>query len=143
MLDRIQYYTNHTLVGSTIEAAEILTDITTKIAHRVALDVIIQSISVACLLYLHPNLFLMGGTIGIVLERHVREIVEKVNIIYSAQKSFIEQIAFWSIGTFVAVYTLPTSIVIATLYYSAKCGTYLYHRCKQRQQPNSANAVVP
>jgi hypothetical protein len=92
---------------------------------------------IGMLFFLHHNLFAVGFAIGFICDKQVRELVEKVNAVYNVQRSSLEKLAFYGAGGFIAVYTMPTSIVVATLYYSAQCGTWLYQSSLARQMPLS------
>jgi hypothetical protein len=133
MIESIQYYTNHFIVEPVESvSATILTPLI-DLTNRIALDTILQIAITAPLFYLHYNLFALGFTLGFVLNEQTKGIVDKVNVVYNAQRSVIEKLLLVGIGTPLILITMPTSIVIATLYYSAQWGSILYEDSLQRQ----------
>lgn len=125
MIENIRLYSQHTLIGIVVEGLPALVD--SARAHKVAM--LTFGITLA-LLYLHHNLFALGFVVGFVCDDKVKEVVDKVNAAYSAKRSLLEQFVFFGGGSFLALYTMPTSLVIATLYYSAQWGASLcrYHK---------------
>ncbi|WP_068468122.1 hypothetical protein [Candidatus Protochlamydia phocaeensis] len=144
MIETIRYYGNHTVFGSIVDGVSTILDAINNAINRVALGILLQVALTAPLFYLHHNLFALGFVIGFVFDRQVREVVEKVNVVYNAHRSLLEKILFFGGGSLLAVLTMPTSIVIATLYYSAQWGALLYQNSLGRQrQRNPDPAPTP
>lgn len=132
MIETLQLYSQHTLIGTLSEGLPDLVYALIDLVHRIAMNIMIQVLISIPLFYLHHNLFALGFVVGFVFDEQVRVVVEKVNLVYSAKRTRIEQFVFFGGGGFIAILTMPTSMIIATLYYSAQWGAYLY-------QSNSAN----
>lgn len=134
MIEAIRSYGNHSLLG--VIAGGIPKLITSRclMITRVALIIFRQ----IALFYLHPNLFTLGFVIGLIFDKKVLALVKKVNIIYDSHKTFLEKTLFFGGGGFLALLTLPTSIVIATLYYSAHWGALFYQKSLTRYSSNPA-----
>jgi hypothetical protein len=150
MIEAIRSYSNHTFSNHTLFVAiaegvpALLSSIHARINY-VALNVFIQVIISLPLLYLHHNLFALGFVIGFIFDdqiqraisenekiravvnnEKIRTIVEKVNIVYKAQNTFLRQFLVFGVGGLLALYTMQTSMPIATLYYSSQWGALLY-----------------
>ncbi|CUI17136.1 conserved putative membrane protein [Candidatus Protochlamydia naegleriophila] len=135
MIEAIRYYGSHTILDTITEAVSAVISTIVNAVDATINRIAVQIIMTTPLFYLHHNLFTLGFVIGFVFDRQVREVVEKVNVVYNAQRSFIERVLFIGGGSVLALLTMPTSIVIATLYYSAKWGALLYTRSRQQQIP--------
>lgn len=137
MINVIYNYANHTIIGTIIEGIPALfVSIQTRI-NRIAMDVLIQITISIPLFYLHHNLFALGFVIGFIFDKQIREIVNKVDIVYKAHQTLLERVLFFGGGGFLAILSMPTSIVIATLYYSAQWGASLYQSCLARHLQNA------
>lgn len=126
MIETLRIYSQHTLFGILAEGIPALVNTLTAVVHRIATSIIVQVVISIPLFYLHHNLFALGFVVGFVFDKQIREVVEKVNLVYSAKRTLLEQLAFFGGGGFLAILTMPTSMVIATLYYSAQWGALLY-----------------
>ncbi len=133
MIEAIRYYGSHTIVDTVTEAVSAVVSTFLNAVDATINRVAVQIIITAPLFYLHHNLFSLGFVIGFIFDRQVREIVEKVNVVYNAQRSFVENVLFVGGGIVLASFTMPTSIVIATLYYSAQWGALLYTSSREQQ----------
>ncbi len=60
--------------------------------------------------------------------------MEKVNIVYAAHRTRLEGLLLFGGGGILAVLTMPTSTIIATLYYSAQWGAQLYQSSLMRMR---------
>ncbi len=89
---------------------------------------ILQVVISIPLFYLHHNLFALGFVVGFVFDKQVSEVVEKVNVVYNAYRTWQERFLFIGGGGFLALLTMPTSMVIATSYYSAQWGASFYQK---------------
>lgn len=98
------------------------------VVNKVALNILILAICSAPLLYLHHNLFAVGFAFGLVFDKRVQDVVGRVNTVYSARRSHLGKILFYSIGGTLALLTMPTSMIMATIYYSSQCGALLYQK---------------
>ncbi len=137
MINAVYNYANHTIIGTIIEGIPALfVSIQVRI-YRIAKDILIQIAISVPLFYLHHNLFALGFVIGFIFDKQISEIVEKVNIVYKAHQTLLERVLFFGGGGFLAILTMPTSIVIATLYYSAQWGALLYQSCLARHLQNA------
>jgi hypothetical protein len=132
MIDAIRSYSQHTLIGVIAEGAPALLDSLNALVNRVALSIIIQVVISIPLFYLHHNLFALGFVVGFVFDKQVRMLVDKVNTVYNAQRTLLERVLFFGGGGFLAILTMPTSMVIATLYYSSQWGAVLYQNSLTR-----------
>jgi hypothetical protein len=92
----------------------------TTMISRIALQVIISY----PLLRLQNNLFGLGFAIGFIFNEKVREVVERINVIYSVCRPAAEERILVFCGGFFALYFMSNSISIATLYYSARWGVF-------------------
>ncbi len=135
MIEAIRYYGSHTILDTITEAVSAVISTIVNAVDATINRIAVQIIMTTPLFYLHHNLFTLGFVIGFVFDRQVREVVEKVNVVYNAQRSFIERVLFIGGGSVLALLTMPTSIVIATLYYSAQWGALLYTRSREQQIP--------
>lgn len=132
MIDTIRAYSQHTLFGIIAEGVPALLDSLNALIYRVALNTIIQVAISIPLFYLHHNLFALGFVVGFIFDRQVRKLVDKVNTVYNAQRTLLERVLFFGGGGFLAILTMPTSMVIATLYYSSQWGNLLYQNSLTR-----------
>lgn len=143
MINSLYQYANHTIIGTIIEGIPTLfISVQTRI-NRIALDVIVQVAISVPLFYLHHNLFALGFVIGFILDKQIREIVDKVNIVYKAHQNLLERVLFFGGGGFLAILSMPTSIVMATLYYSAQWGASLYQNCLARHAQQAPLLQAP
>lgn len=133
MIEAIRYYGSHTIVDTITEAVSAVVSTFLNAIDATINRIAVQIIITAPLFYLHHNLFTLGFVIGFVFDRQVREVVEKVNVVYNAQRSLVERVLFIGGGSVLALLTMPTSLVIATLYYSAQWGALLYKSSRERQ----------
>lgn len=126
MIAAIHSYSHHTLFGVFTEGFSALLNSINALVNRIALGVIGQIALSIPLLYLHHNLFALGFAIGFIRDKDVKDIIEKVNVVYSTQRSTLERILLFGGGGLLALLTMPTSMIFATLYYSAQWGASLY-----------------
>lgn len=107
------------------------------VVNRVALGIFLELFISFSLLYLHHNLFALGFIIGFVFDEQVRYVVDKVNVVFNAKRTLVQKFRFFGVGTFFALYTMPTSLIIATLYNSSQMGAWLYQSNRKSQSlPN-------
>ncbi len=147
MIESVQYYTNKVIIEPVEEVSATIITTLTDLTNRIALDAILQFVLqvaiTAPLLYLHYNLFALGFTLGFVFSDHVQKIVDRVNVIYNANRPDYQKFLLVAVGTPLILLTNPISIVIATLYYSAQWGAFLYEDSLQRQpQPDDILPAV-
>lgn len=138
MVEALGSYSNHTLFGVIAEGVSGLLSSLNALVNRVALGILIQIVISIPLFYLHHNLFALGFVIGFIFDRQVNTVVEKVDEVYSAHRTLLEKSLFFGGGGFLAILTMPTSMVIATLYYSAQWGALLYQSSLARYRPPHA-----
>ncbi|CUI16898.1 conserved putative membrane protein [Candidatus Protochlamydia naegleriophila] len=135
MIEAIRYYGNHTILDNLTEVVSaVVSTFRNALDQRIysfVVEIIFQII-VSSLFYFNRNLFSLGFVIGFIFDRQVREIVEKVNIVYNAQRSFVENALFFGGGVLLAFFTIPNSIAIATLYHSAQWGAFLYTSSREQ-----------
>lgn len=148
MIEAIRSYSSHTLYGMIAEGIPALLKSLNMLVNRVALSILIQVVISIPLFYYHHNLFALGFVIGFVFDKQVRAVVEKVNVVYNAHQTLLERVLFFGGGGFLAILTMPTSMVIATLYYSAQWGALLYQQSLARYRqdnppPNPAEPTEP
>lgn len=123
MIPAISFDTNHTLFGIITEGIPALLNSLKALTNHVALSTIAISVP---LFYLHNNLFAFGFAFGFVRDEQIQEIVEKVNIVFNAHRTLLERSLLFGGGGLLAILTMPTSMIMATLYYSAQWGAVLY-----------------
>ena len=140
--DLRSFSSSHTVLGMIADGIPALLKSLHQLVHQIAITVILQVLISIPLFYLHHNLFALGFVIGFVFDKQVREVVEKVNIVYGAQRPLLERVVLFGAGSFLVVLTMPTSMVIATLYYSAQWGALLYQNSLARHRPVQ-NANIP
>ena len=134
MIESLHLYSRHTLFGIVAEGIPSLINNIALLVNQISSQILLQVIISAPLFYLHHNLFVLGFVVGFVFDKQIREVVEKVNLVYETfQRSLLEKILFFGGGGFLALLTMPTSMTIATLYYSAQLGTILYRYCLDHQ----------
>lgn len=126
MITTLRTYSQHTLIGILGEGVPAVIHTVSSTVNRIALNVLAQVIVSIPLFYLHHNWFAFGFVVGFACDRYVREIVDKVNLVYSAKRNSLEKVIFFGGGGFLAILTMPTSMIIATLYHSALWGAHLY-----------------
>lgn len=138
MIDAMRTYSQHTLLSTVVEGVPAFIDSLTSLVNRVASNIIVQIVITAPLLYLHPNLFALGFVVGFVFDKQVRLIVEKVNVVYAAKRPLFERVLLFGGGSFLALLTMPTSMIAATLYYSSQWGASLYQNSVNRDPKKDA-----
>jgi hypothetical protein len=139
MIETLRTYSEHSLLGVLAEGIpELLHDLD-ALVNRVALTIIVQCLISLPLFYFHHNLFALGFVVGFVFDKQVRLVVDKVNVIYNAHRTFLERFLFFAGGGFLAILTMPTSMVIATLYYSSQWGALLYQGSLNRYRHSSTD----
>ncbi|MCE2983239.1 MAG: hypothetical protein LW832_06700 [Parachlamydia sp.] len=134
MTESIQYYSERLIVEPTEHVVATVLSTLSVITNSVAVEIIVQAGITFPLFCLHHNLFALGFTAGFIFADTMKEIVEKVNVVYNAKRSLLENICLVGISTPLLIITMPTTIVVATLYYSARWGSFLYHDSLRRQQ---------
>lgn len=139
MIDSIHFYSQHTLLGLVADGIPAIKSTLDALVNKVALAVITQVVITVPLFYLHHNLFALGFVVGFIFDKQVREIVQKVNVVYNAQQTLLDKVLFYGGGVFLAILTMPTSMIAATLYYSSQWGALLYQNCKN-SYPKPADA---
>jgi hypothetical protein len=132
MIEAMRNYTNHTVIGIIVEGIPALKNSLNALVQRIALDILAQVVITVPLFYLQPNLFALGFIIGFIFDKKIREIVDKVNIVFIANRSLLEQVLLFGGGGLLAILTMPSSLIVATLYYSAQWGTLLYQNSLAR-----------
>lgn len=133
MIDAIRSYSNHSLIGIIAEGIPTILKLRFAMITRVALNILFHS----ALFYYHPNLFPLGFICGVFFDKKVANIVKKVNIIYNAHKTFLEQVLLFGGGGFLFLLTMPFSRIITTLYYSSQLGALIYKKCLNGVSPLS------
>lgn len=134
---------NHGIIGIISEGVPKLLHSISELINQIALSVFAQVVISLSLLYLHHNFFPVGFVIGFILDSPVREVVNKVNIVISVKRPWLENLFLFGGGGFLAALTLPTSRVIAALYFSSKWGSLLYQKSLESylQQTNSSTEI--
>lgn len=143
MLETARFYTNHTIIGIVTEGIPGLCRSIRDVVHEIAIPVIVQVAITIPLFYLHHNLFALGFIIGFVFDKEVKIVVEKVNIVYNTQRSMLENALLFGGGGLIACLAMPTSMIIATLYYSAQWGALLYQNSFARYEQQNAIDAEP
>jgi hypothetical protein len=150
MIQAIHSYSQHTVLGIVAEGMPALWSSLSAAVNRVALSILVQVIISLPLFYLHHNLFALGFVAGFIFDQQVRNtmvqidpqhtnghlygIAQKVNVVYSAQRSALENVLLFGGGGLLAILAMPTSMVIATLYYSSQWGALLYQSSLARHR---------
>ena len=143
MIEAIRSYSNHSLFGIVAEGIPALLSALNVLVNHIAHTILIQVAISFGLFYLHHNLFALGFVIGFIFEKQVREVVEKVNVVYAAHRTLLERVLFFGGGGFLVILTMPTSMVIATLYYSSQWGALLYQSSLARYPQTNPSTQVP
>lgn len=141
MIESLHLYSQHTLFGIVAEGIPALINNIASLVNQISMRVLIEVAISAHLFYFHHNLFALGFVIGFVFDKQIREVVEKVDVVYHAKRSLLENLLLFGGGGFLALLTMQTSLPIAALYYSAKWGALLYKHSLARQ-PNAAEDVA-
>jgi len=142
MIEAIHSYSQHTLIGVIAKGVPTFLDSLNSLVNHVATNIIIQIVISIPLFYLHHNLFALGFAVGFIFDKPTRALVEKVNTVYTAQQTLLERVLFFGGGGFLAILTMPTSMIFATLYYSSQWGALLYHNSKDRYlHPSSGTQI--
>lgn len=130
MLQKIQPYINHAL--------DVVLEVNTSVLHGLdylvnsrALEIISKAAISTPLLVLHHNLFAFGLAAGFIYSEKTLEIVDKVNTVFKAQRTSFQQVSFYGLGGFLALLTMPTSMILATLYYSSQWGALIYEESRK------------
>lgn len=79
-----------------------------------------------------PNVYVTGFTIGFIFNEQVKMVVEKVNVVFNSHRTLLERVVMGSVLGFFALFTLPASFVVITLYYSAQWGASLYENSEKK-----------
>jgi hypothetical protein len=133
MIESIRTYSDHTLIGIFVEGLPALAkSIRDAIINHIALSILVQVAISLPLFYFHHNLFSLGFVLGFAGDKLVQEMVHKVNVVYNAPRTLLESCLLFAGGGFLASLTMPTSMIFATLYYSAQWGAMLYQSCLAR-----------
>ena len=140
MMNITYLYPQHTLLGVVVEGIPAFLSPLNALVNQAALNIIFQIAISASLFYLDHNLFALGFVVGFIFDKQVRTIVEKVTVVYNAHRTLLERVLFFGGGGFLAILTMPTSMVAATLYYSSQWGALLYQSSLARY---SKTAIVP
>lgn len=146
MIDTIRSYSHHTLFGIVAEGVPSVLHSLKSVVNRIATSILINLVISVTLFYFHHNLFSLGFVVGFIFDKKVRQVVEKVNIVYNAHKTtYLESFYLLGGGGFLALLTMPTSMIFATLYYSSQWGAMLYRTSKHRldEQAILAQQNVP
>lgn len=142
MLQKIQPYIEHTVLGIACEGTKAVLNGLEYLVNSKALEIISKVVISIPLLVLHHNLFAFGLAAGFVYSSKTREIVDKVNTVLKAQRTTFEQFTFYGIGGFFALLTMPTSMILATLYYSSQWGAFIFEESRKRYPSDDTNAGV-
>jgi len=103
-----------------------------RLVHYVTSYTFLQiAISIPCLI-INTNLFVIGFVVGFIFDKQVSEVSEAVNQVFSVQKSVLEKIGLYGVGTFIAILAMPTSLVVITLYQSCQLGAKLRKEAVKR-----------
>lgn len=95
MIDTIHSYSSHSIFGIVAEGIPALLRSLHALVNRVALAILIQVVISIPLFYLHHNLCALGFIVGFIFDKQVREVVEKVNVVYSAHRTLLERVLFF------------------------------------------------
>lgn len=140
MIQALGLYNRHhtfwNLITESIATLQVL-------VSEVALNILRQIVISAPFLYAHPNLFVLGFGIGFVFDKQIRHVVNKVNIIFEAHRTLFERLLLFVGGGVFALYTMPASLMTATLYYSAKWGALFYKTSEARLRARGAHVPFP
>jgi hypothetical protein len=142
MIETIQSYSNHSLFGIIAEGISSLLSALDALVYHTARTILIQVLISAPLFYLHHNLFALGFVVGFIFEKQVREVVEKVNVVYNAHRTLLERVLLFVGGGLLVILTMPTSMITATLYYSAQWGALLYQKSLNRYPQNNPPVLL-
>lgn len=129
---QISSYSQHTFLGVVTEGIPALVNYLESLVNQVALNVIGQVVISLALFYLNHNVFILGVFIGFVFDEQVREVVKKVDIVYKAQKTFLDRALFFGVGGFLTLYHMPHALIATTLYHSSQWGALFFQNSKNR-----------
>lgn len=90
-------------------------------------------------LYAKSNLFVIGFVVGFVLEKDVKNISERINNVFATRKTKMEKIELYGVCSLVAIFALPTTVVLTTLYQSAQWGAKISREAQERSEQQQAN----
>ena len=145
MIEAIRYYSPHTLFGMIAEgipdSLSSFKELQNALVNGVALNIIIQ----VGLFWLHPNFSAIGFIVGATFDKAAEYLLKRVNNVYNAHQTMLEQILLFAGGGVVAILTMPTSLVIAAIYHSIQLGRSFYQNCEKRYPhlffPESSNTT--
>lgn len=143
MIEAIRSYSNHTVFGIVAEGVPALLHSINEVVNRIAIEILRDIVATILLFYLHHNLFALGFVCGFIFDEQVSAVIKKVNIVYNVQRTLLEKVLFFGGGGLLAILTMPTSMVTATFYYSAKWGERLYRNSLAQQPPANQQAQQP
>ncbi|MBA3722859.1 MAG: hypothetical protein H0W88_10735 [Parachlamydiaceae bacterium] len=103
----------------------------------------LKVIAQSTLVYLMPGISFYSFVVGFILSDKVREISKKVDTVFDSCKTPLEKYGLALAIGFYSLYTLPFPLVVATMYYSAKWGAYLYHASDERLRRYQSNLTLP
>lgn len=143
MIDALRTFTRHSLLGIVTDGASSLVNGLSFLVNRIALGVLIALSAV--LFYLHYNVFAVGFVIGFIWNPQIRELADKVDGLYQvcAQRNIFERGCIYFAVGLAALLTMPTSIVTATLYYSAQWGARLAFISQNHLAKEKAKNLTP
>ena len=134
--DRMSRVASHPFIGDVTHRVSSFVNSTEAITNNVAIPIFMQILISLPLIYLHHNLFTIGFALGFVCDNLAREVALKVNTVYNAERTPFQKVRFFGGGALLAIYLMPNVLIIATIYYSAISGSYLYRNCLKNPEAN-------
>lgn len=138
--ERMSRVASHPIIGDVTQRVSSFVNSTEAITNNVALPIFLQILISLPLVYLHHNLFTIGFAFGFVCDKFTREVKLKVDTVYNAERTLFQKVLFFGGGTIISIYLMPNVLIIATIYYSAISGSYLYRSCAKDNQEASSQS---
>lgn len=138
--DRVSRVASHPIIEDVSQRVSSFVSSTEALTNNVAVPIFLQILISLPLVYLHHNLFTLGFAFGFVCDKLTREVQQKVDTVYKAERTPFQKVLFFGGGTILSIYLMPNVLIIATIYYSAISGSYLYRSCLKDNQEGNAQS---
>ena len=134
----------HNLLGNVIEGTSSIIH-SIRAISKLGLEILVKAahtiITYVTFRYCTP-VFMAGLCIGLVFDDWIlKEVVNKVQLIFHAHRTFLETILFVGAVGLGAIYTMPITINCIAFYQSSKFSATYLEKCRQRKLRNEMDQV--
>lgn len=133
-VDIIKESYSHTLVGMVFDAYPVVVKAAHQ-AHQTITKERVAHVAISILLYeIHTNVWLTGLCLGFVFHKYTKIIANDVATAIESFQSPVEKLLLFGVGGFFTLHSQPGSILVASLYYSARWGALFRQNCQDRHE---------